>query len=168
MNDLELPALFACLAATFAAASSGALFRPGAWYAALRKPSWTPPNWAFPVVWSILYVMIALSGWIVWRAAGATAWPALALFGVQLALNAGWSALFFGARRLDWAMAEVAALWLSIAALIGAFAAFSIHAALLLAPYLAWVTVAAILNYRLLRLNGSRGPVMARDPAASR
>jgi tryptophan-rich sensory protein len=167
MTEPDWPALLAFLAASFAAASSGALFRPGAWYEALRKPSWTPPNWAFPVVWSILYVTIALSGWLVWSAAGATAWPALALFAAQLVLNAGWSALFFGARRLDWAMAEVAALWASIAAVIAAFAPHSQAAALLLAPYLAWVTVAAFLNYRLLRLNGARGPVMAQSHAAT-
>ncbi|NBU28738.1 MAG: tryptophan-rich sensory protein [Caulobacteraceae bacterium] len=150
-------ALAVCLGVCFAAASSGAAFRPGAWYAALRKPGWTPPNWAFPVVWSVLFCAMAVSVWRVWETAGLTAWPALLLFAVHLAVNALWSFLFFGLRRLDWAMGEVVGLWLIIAAVIAVFAQISLFAALLLAPYLAWVTVAAFLNLRLLQLNGGRG-----------
>lgn len=142
---------------SFSAASTGAVFRPGPWYSSLRKPGWTPPNWAFPVVWSVLFCAIAVSGWLVWEAAGLTAWPALALFALHLIVNAAWSFLFFGIKRLDWAMGEVIALWLMIAALIAAFATYSTLAALLLAPYLVWVTVAGALNWRLLQLNGARG-----------
>lgn len=87
--------------------------------------------------------------------------PALALYAVHLAVNAAWSILFFGKKRLDWAMAEVVCLWLMIVAVIAAFAPFSRVAALLLAPYLAWVTVAAALNFRLLQLNGPRGSTAA-------
>ncbi|NDC58056.1 MAG: tryptophan-rich sensory protein [Alphaproteobacteria bacterium] len=145
----------------FAAASTGAAFRPGAWYAALRKPSWTPPNWAFPVVWSVLFTAMAVSAWLVWETAGAAALPALALYGAHLAVNAVWSVLFFGLKRLDWAMVEVICLWLMIAAVIAAFAPLSLTAALLLAPYLLWVTIAATLNFALLRLNGARGPTLA-------
>lgn len=137
------------------------MFRPGDWYANLRKPKWTPPNWAFPVVWSILFCMMAVSGWLVWESAGAAAWPALVLFGVHLLVNAAWSFLFFGLNRLDWAMIEVACLWLTIAALIAAFAPINMTAALLLTPYLAWVSVAAALNLRLLQLNGPRGVTTA-------
>jgi tryptophan-rich sensory protein len=150
-------ALAIFLLASFATASSGAVFRPGAWYAALRKPAWTPPNWAFPVIWSILFCAIAVSGWLVWQAAGANAWLALALYAVHLLVNAAWSFLFFKLKRLDWAMGEVICLWLMIAAMIVTFLPFSPLAAMLLAPYLAWVTVAATLNFRLLQLNGSRG-----------
>lgn len=157
MDSSALTALAAFFAASFAAASSGAMFKPGAWYAALRKPSWTPPNWAFPVVWSVLYTAMAIAGWLVWEAAGLAAWPALVLFGIHLMINAGWSFLFFGLKRLDWALAEVALLWASIAATIVAFAPFSAAAAWLLAPYLVWVSVAAFLNFRLLQLNGARG-----------
>lgn len=146
---------------SFSAASTGAVFRPGAWYANLRKPRWTPPNWAFPVVWSVLFCAIAVSGWLVWEAGGMAALPALALYAVHLAVNAAWSILFFGKKRLDWAMAEVVCLWLMIVAVIAAFAPFSRVAALLLAPYLAWVTVAAALNFRLLQLNGPRGSTAA-------
>jgi translocator protein len=142
---------------SFAASSTGAVFRPGAWYANLRKPKWTPPNWAFPVVWSVLFCAIAVSGWLVWEAGGLAAWSALALYVVHLLVNAAWSFLFFGMKRLDWAMGEVVCLWLMIIAVIAAFAQFSMPAALLLTPYLAWVTVAAALNFRLLQLNDPRG-----------
>ncbi len=154
-------ALAAFFILSFATASTGAVFRPGAWYANLKKPRWTPPNWAFPVVWSVLFCAIAVSGWLVWEAAGVTAWPALTLFAVHLLTNAAWSFLFFGKKRLDWAMAEVICLWFMIAAVIAAFAPFSRTAALLLTPYLAWVSVAAALNFRLLQLNGPRGSTAA-------
>ena len=157
MEPSSAIALGVFVAASFAAASTGGLFRPGAWYTGLRKPGWTPPNWAFPVVWSILFCAIAVSGWLVWEAAGPAAWPALALHGVQLGVNALWSFLFFGRRRLDWAMVDVVCLWLLIAAQIAMFAPISPLAAALLAPYLLWVTIAAALNWRLLQLNGPRG-----------
>lgn len=143
------------LAITFLVASSGAAFRPGPWYASLRKPSWTPPNWAFPVVWSALYVAMASASWLVWDVAGWNAMPALALYLVNLLLNASWSYFFFGRRRMDWALADVALLWLSIVFLIPAFAAHSTLAALLLAPYLLWVSIAAALNVRMIQLNRS-------------
>ena len=142
---------------SFAAASTGAVFRPGVWYANLRKPGWTPPNWAFPIVWSVLFCAIAVSGWLVWEAAGLAAWPALTLYAFHLVVNAAWSFLFFGMKRLDWAMGEVIFLWLMIVAVMAAFAQFSAPAAPLLTPYLAWVSVAAALNFRLLQLNGPRG-----------
>lgn len=157
MEPTSLGALGVFAALAFAAASSGAIFKPGAWYAGLRKPAWTPANWIFPVVWSLLYCAIAVSGFLVWQAAGWSAWPALAVYGAQLFINAAWSALFFGFKRLDWAMAELIVLWLSIAATIALFAPISTVAAALLVPYLAWVTIAGALNWRLLQLNGPRG-----------
>jgi tryptophan-rich sensory protein len=150
-------ALAVCFGVCFTAASSGSMFRPGAWYTALRKPGWTPPNLAFPIVWGILFCAMAVAAWRVWETAGMAAWPALSLFGAHLPFNALWSFLFFGIRRLDWALGGVAILWLLIAAVITAFWQISLVAALLLAPYLAWVTVAATLNLRLLQLNGGRG-----------
>ncbi len=153
-------AVFAVLA--FAAASSGALFRPGAWCAGLRKPGWTPPNWAFPLVWSVLYVAIAAAGYLIWATGRADIWPALTVYAVHLVINAAWSALFFGLRRLDLGMAGVAALWISIAATMALFAPIAPVAAALLAPYLVWVTIAAALNWRMLQLNGPRGAQAAR------
>lgn len=140
-------------AIVFAAATSGAIFKPGEWYDGLSKPPWTPPGWAFPVVWSILYVKITVAGWLVWSASGWEAWPALAVYVVSLMLNAGWSALFFGVRRMGWAMADVIVLWLSIVATMVVFVPHTPLAAALLAPYLLWVTIAATLNLRMIQLN---------------
>lgn len=135
----------------FATASSGAIFKPGDWYQELRRPSWTPPNWAFPVVWSILYVAIAVSGWLVWEAQGAGL--AMALWLLQLVFNAAWSWLFFGRQRMDLAFADVCALFVTILAYIAAASAVSQTAALLFVPYAMWVVAAATLNRAVWRLN---------------
>lgn len=149
------------LACCFAAASTGAVFKPGPWYAALAKPSWNPPDWLFPIAWAALYTMMAFAAWLVWREVGfAGAGLALGLWFLQLALNAAWSWLFFGLKRMDLAFAELCALWLAIAATILAFAPISATAAWLMAPYLVWVSFAGVLNATLWRLN--RGRVLAR------
>lgn len=135
-------------------ASSGAVFRPGDWYAGLRKPGWTPPNWVFGPVWSLLYIMIAIAGWLVWRAQPDSL--AVWIWGVQLVLNGAWSWLFFGRRRMDLAFGEVCLMWLSIAAFIVASYPVSVTASLLFVPYLIWVTIAATLNYSVWRLNPAR------------
>jgi tryptophan-rich sensory protein len=140
----------------FAAASTGAVFRPGDWYRDLDKPAWTPPDLAFPIVWSVLYVLIAIAGWRIWEARGAAAWPELALWAVSLGLNAAWSWIFFGRRQLMWALVELGLLWASIAAMIVLFAPIDGLAAWLLAPYLAWVTIAGALNFSVWRRNGAR------------
>jgi tryptophan-rich sensory protein len=149
-----LAALPVFIGLCFLVALSGAFYRPGAWYERLRKPPWRPPNWVFAPAWSVLYVLIAISGWLVWRDAGwPAAAPALAIYGVQLLLNAGWSAVFFGLRRPDWAFLEISLLWLSIAWTIQAFAPLQPVAAWLLAPYLAWVSFAALLNFSIWQRN---------------
>ncbi len=140
--------------AAFAAASSGAVFTPDAWYQQMRKPGWTPKDWVFPVVWTPLYVMIATSAWLVWREAGfAGAALPLAVWFVQLMLNAGWSAVFFGLKKPGLAFAEVLGLWLSVAACIVLFWPISTTAALLLVPYLVWVSIASLLNFQVWRMN---------------
>jgi len=146
--------LLVFLAVSFAVAASGMLFRPGEWYAELTKPSWTPPSWLFGPVWTVLYLMIAIAGWLVWRsAAGARlVWP-LALFGTQMAFNGLWSAFFFGLHRIDLALVDITLLWLSIAGTIVAFARLQTSAAVLLVPYLLWVSFAAVLNFSIWRLN---------------
>lgn len=88
----------------FATASSGAIFKPGDWYASLERPDWTPQNWVFPVVWTVLYIMIALAGWLVFSAGGFGL--AMMIWGAQLVLNAAWSWLFFGMRRMDLALID--------------------------------------------------------------
>lgn len=133
------------------AASSGVLFKPGAWYAGLRKPVWTPPNWLFGPVWSVLYVMIAVAGWLVWRADASN--PAIWLWGAQLVVNATWSGIFFGMRRMDLAFFDILLLWLLVAAFIVTASAVSTTAALLFVPYLIWVTIAGALNLTVWRMN---------------
>lgn len=134
-----------------AAASSGAIFKPGAWYDGLRKPSWTPPNWAFPVVWTILYLFIGYAGWLVWSEAGWTL--QIALWGIQMVANALWSFFFFGIRRMDLALVDVGILWLSIALFILAAWPVAPIASLLFVPYLVWVSAAALLNHSVRSLN---------------
>jgi len=146
--------LLAFLACVLLVASSGAIFRPGDWYRTLAKPSWTPPNWLFGPAWAVLYLMIAVAGWRVWeRTPGEAVVLPMAVYAVQLALNAGWSAVFFGLKRPDWALAELACLWLSILANIIVFYPLDPLAAWLLLPYLAWVSFAGALNGAVWRLN---------------
>jgi translocator protein len=121
-------------------------------YAGYVQPSWAPPPWLFGPVWTVLYAMIAVSGWLVWRRVGLVL-PALGLYAAQLVLNMLWTPLFFGAGQLGLAFAEILLLWVTIAATIVTFAKISRLAALLLVPYLAWVTFAAALNLALWQLN---------------
>jgi len=147
-------ALAGWLVLCFAAASLGGLFLPGEWYASLKKPSWNPPGWVFGPVWSTLYAMMAVAAWLVWRRGG---WAArrrpLTLFLVQLPCNAAWTPLFFGWHRPGLAFVDIVLLWLAIVATVVAFRPVSRAAAWLLAPYLAWVSFAAVLNFTLWRLN---------------
>lgn len=151
---LSVGTLLGWLLLCFAAAWFGAQFMPGEWYATLRKPSWNPPNWIFGPVWTLLYTMMAAAAWLVCQRASfaANAVP-LAVFLIQLALNALWSWLFFGLQKPGLAFAEIVALWLAIAASLLLFRRVSPLAAWLLAPYLAWVSFAAALNFTLWRLN---------------
>ena len=142
------------LVACFLAASLGAVFMPGEWYAALKKPAWNPPAWIFGPVWTALYTMMAVAVWLVWKRGGFLAHRRpLALFLTQLVLNAAWTPLFFGLHQPGFAFVEMVALWLAIAATLAAFWPFSRASAWLLAPYLAWVSFAAALNFALWRLN---------------
>ena len=137
-----------------AAASSGAMFMPGEWYASLNKPPWTPPNWLFPVAWTILYTMIAAAGWLVWRAAGGMS-AAVAVWGIGLVLNALWSYFMFGRHDIALALTDVTALWIFTAAFIWLAWRLDKRAALLFVVYLAWVSFAAALNFEVWRLNGA-------------
>jgi len=146
--------LLAFIGICFIAALSGAVFKPGAWYASLRKPWWIPPNYAFPLVWSILYGMIAVSGWLAWGAGqGSALVLAMVVYGLQLLINASWSGAFFGLKRMRLGLVAVIALWLSIALNIAVFWPLSTLAALLLVPYLVWVTIAGYLNWTMIQLN---------------
>jgi benzodiazapine receptor len=124
------------------------------WYADISKPSWNPPNWIFGPVWSVLYLMMAISAWLVWKQSGfENSKLALGWFLFHLFLNVFWSILFFGMQQPGWALVEVVGLWLSIAFTIVLFYRHSKLAARLLVPYLLWVTFAAFLNYSIWSLN---------------
>ncbi len=142
------------LTACFLAASLGVFFMPGGWYAALNKPAWNPPAWIFGPVWTALYAMMAVAAWLVWKRGGFAAHrQALTLFLIQLVLNASWTPLFFGLHRPGVAFVEIIFLWLAIAATLAAFCPINRVAAWLLAPYLAWVSFATVLNFAIWRLN---------------
>jgi len=126
----------------------------GTWYADLKKPSFNPPNWIFGPVWSVLYFLLALSAWLVWRRADwGGARLALTLFFAQLALNVAWLALFFGLRRLGMALVEIVFLLSTIVATARAFRAVSALAFWLLVPYALWVAFATLLNFKIWQLN---------------
>ena len=154
MTLANLISLLGWLLLCFGAASFGAVFAPGHWYASLQKPAWNPPGWLFGPVWSVLYTMMAMAAWRVGRQGG---WgkqrKPLLIFLAQLMLNALWTPLFFGLHRPGIAFAEIVLLWLAIAATIAAFRPVSRVAAWLLAPYLVWVSFATMLNFALWRLN---------------
>lgn len=143
----------------FATAGLGSLFTApqvadGGWYDSLTKPFFTPPASLFGPVWTVLYLAMAVSGWLVWRRAGFyRAKVAMTLFGAQLALNLLWSVVFFGLRAPGQGLVEIVVLWAAILATILAFRRISHPAALLLVPYLAWVTFATALNAGIWLLN---------------
>ena len=142
------------LVLTFSAAYVGSRFPVGEWYASLAKPPWNPPNWLFGPVWSVLYLLMAVSVWLVWRQEGIRgAILPLSVFILQLILNAAWSWLFFGLNEPLWAFIEILGLWLAIVVNIVLFWRISSTSGILLLPYLAWVTFAAFLNFTLWRLN---------------
>lgn len=117
------------------------------WYAEAAKPGWTPPSWVFAPVWTVLYVMMAVAAWLIWRRhGGRAARTALVLYGVQLALNAAWTPVFFGAERLGLALAIILALEVALVATVVAFHRLTPWVAWLLGPYLAWVLYATTLN----------------------
>lgn len=155
----SLVALAVSLAVCFAAAGLGAaLTRPSLddWYPALDKPAWTPPDGVFGPVWTTLFALMAIAAWRVWRRRQAepkAARVALGWFATQLALNVGWSLLFFGLRAPGWALLEILLLWGAILATAQAARRVDAPAAALLIPYMVWVSFAAALNFAIWSLN---------------
>lgn len=150
--------LFVSLALCHSAGIIGSVFTiksVNTWYAALNKPAFNPPNWLFGPVWLILYTMMGVSLYIVWRdrKTKAGSKTALFFFVLQLFLNALWTPVFFGAKLLFPAFVIIFALCLAIVATMTAFSKYSRGAAMLLVPYLLWVMFASVLNYSLWILN---------------
>lgn len=160
MPKLSVPrqvfGLLGWLLLTFAAAAIGAVASAdaGAFYQQLVRPRWAPPGWLFAPVWTVLYVLMAVAAWLVWRVHGfREGRTALVLFIVQLGANALWTWLFFVWHQGALAFAEVTLLWCLIAATAVSFRRLNGAAAVLLLPYLAWVTFAAALTLAAWRLN---------------
>lgn len=153
------PVIAAALAA-FAVAGLGALSTDiGPWYRNLRQPAWKPPDALFGPAWTVIYALAAAAGVRAWNAAPRQSdreWL-IALFALNGSLNLLWSLLFFRLQRPDWALVEVGFLWASIVLLMAVLGRYSPPARLLLAPYLAWVSFAATLNYAVVQLNGPVG-----------
>ncbi len=133
----------------------GLLTEIGEWYESLRFPWFRPPNWLFGPAWTLMFILIAASGVIAWERAadGATREMLIILFAINAVLNVLWSPLFFKLRRPDWAFYEVVPYWLSSLALVAFIATIDVMAAWIIAPYLAWVTFAGFLNWRVVQLN---------------
>jgi len=150
-------ALIGFLVLTFAVAAVGGAVTASSvqtWYPTLNKPAFNPPDWIFGPVWTALYAMMAMSAALVWAGARPPARrTAITWFLIQLALNLGWSLLFFGLQQVALAFGWLVLLWLAIAMTIRSFWPVSRPAGLLLVPYLAWVSFAGLLNFHIWRLN---------------
>lgn len=152
--------LFSLLIFVFICLGSAALggfltsFSVKTWYKTIRKPSWNPPDKVFAPVWTILFLMMAVAGWMVWqRLPQDGSYDPIILFGVQLILNIGWSALFFTLRRPDLALMEIILLWFMILwTTISFWSVYWIGGAIFV-PYLLWVSFAIILNFTIWQLN---------------
>jgi benzodiazapine receptor len=125
------------------------------WYATLKKPSFNPPNLAFPLVWTIIYILIAIAAYLVWkqRKYSVTYRTTAGIYFTQLLLNFSWSIIFFGMHAVFGALVIIILLWVSIIFNIAWFSKFNKTAAWLLAPYILWVTFAGLLNLNIYLLN---------------
>ena len=125
------------------------------WYQGHNKPAWNPPNWVFGPVWTLLYLLMGVASWLIWRRGwdNPQVQAALGLFGIQLLLNLFWSLIFFGLRSPGWALLEIVVLWGFMLATMVQFYRLESTAGLLLIPYQLWVTFAAALNAAVWQLN---------------
>lgn len=142
---------FIFLLACGAAASTGIMFQPGQWYNELKKPGFTPPNWLFPVAWTIIYLLLAWVGYRLTMMPGSEL--LLALWAAQIALNTLWTPVFFGAHRIFAGLVILVLLWLVVAFMVVMALRFDLVTGLILFPYLAWLSMAAALNFSILRNN---------------
>ncbi|WJI10421.1 tryptophan-rich sensory protein [Methanobacterium sp. CWC-01] len=151
----EIPKLMVSLIIVFIVVAIGSVATSPqipVWYATLARPAWAPPNWLFPVVWTILYILIGISLFLVWRKSLESK-QALVVFAVQLGLNLLWSLVFFGLHSIVGGLVIILMLWMAILANIIVFYRISRWAGLILLPYLVWVSIASYLNYSIYLLN---------------
>ncbi len=154
--QLATTMIAAAVLAILVAGTGAALTDIGPWYHSLKTPDWKPPDWAFGPVWTTIFTLIAAAGVAAWRYTQTRQdrLILLSFFALNAILNISWSFLFFSLQRPDRALVEVAFLWASIVALMLVVSRWSSLAAVLLIPYLAWVTTAIVLNYEIVQLNG--------------
>jgi translocator protein len=154
-----LPSALAALAALAVAMLGMTMTDLGPWYRSLEQPAWAPADPVYGAAWTLIFALAAASAVLAWRAAPdrRAVETLIGLFALNGFLNVMWSLLFFRLRRPDWALGEVVVLWLSIVLLMVVTGRYSKAAAWLLLPYLLWVTVAGLLNWEIVRLNGAFG-----------
>lgn len=151
---MKIPGLIIWIVICFIPALIGTQFGPGPWYQGLSKHDWNPPNWIFGPVWTVLYLSMGISVWIVWKNFGLrTAAIPIGFFIAQLILNAIWSWLFFGLHSPALALVDIAGLWFLILITVIMFWRLNTAAGALLLPYLGWVSFATLLNYYIWHLN---------------
>ena len=154
LSGSQTTPLIGWLALSLAASGTAVFVSTSGWYAGLNKPAWNPPGWIFGPVWTLLYVMMGIAAWLIWREGG---WKMqrlpLSLFLLQWLFNALWTPLFFGAHRIGPAFVDIVLLWLTLVLTLTLFWRVSRMAGMLLMPYLGWVTFAAALNFTIWHLN---------------
>jgi benzodiazapine receptor len=153
---LQAVGLVVSMVGTFGIAAVGTratLRSLNTWYVTLRKPVWVPSGRTIGMVWTVLYFVMAVAAWLVWRDLGSDAWLPLALYAAQLTLNALWSVLFFARRDPQAAFLGIVALWGAILATLVSFWTATLWAGVLFVPYLAWVTFAGNLNRIVAKMN---------------
>lgn len=154
IKKMKIAGLLIWIVICFVPALIGSQFGPGDWYEALSKPEWNPPNWIFGPVWTVLYLLMGISVWIIWKNYGfKLATIPIAYFIAQLVLNALWSWFFFGMHNIGLALVDIVLLWVLILIIMIMFWRLSTLAGALLLPYIAWVSFAAVLNYYIWNLN---------------
>lgn len=158
---MDIWLFFIFLGASFAAGATGALFPTGEWYKGLNKPSWTPPNWLFPVMWTSIYLLIAFAGARVAVLDGSA--YAMAFWAMQIAFNALWTPVFFGLRNIRGSVPIMVGLWVAVAGATITHMQLDFWAGLAFVPYLVWVTVAAALNLEMVRLNPDQQALKLQD-----
>ncbi|HKJ45808.1 MAG TPA: TspO/MBR family protein [Balneolales bacterium] len=153
----SIVSLIVAILICFGAAAVGSFFTAksvSTWYVTLNKPTWNPPGWLFGPVWTILYLMMATSIWLIWSKFTFKDYPVIySIFSLQLILNVLWSGIFFGLRQPGWAVMDIAVLWLLILLYVLLTWPVSKAASLLFVPYLLWVGFAGVLNFTIWRLN---------------
>lgn len=157
MESSNIVKLVVSLVVTVGLGSLGGIFTISEipnWYAGLQKPSFNPPNWLFGPVWTLLYILMGISVYLVWKQPASSARNiALTLFIVQFVLNFFWSVIFFKQHQIGWALVEIILMWVFIFLTIIWFGKISSTASWLLVPYISWVSFATILNAAIWKLN---------------